>query len=66
MAILATNKQVPLGRMLFVPKQNYRLEQLEVEASGPYRLNEKEDCFVIQNMDCCKAILVTVKAKDKA
>jgi hypothetical protein len=50
--------------MLFVPKQNYRLEQLEIEASGPYRLGEKENCFVIQNMDCCKAILVTVKAKD--
>jgi hypothetical protein len=64
MATLATNKQVPLGRMLFVPKQSYRLEQLEVEASGPYRLDEKEDCFVIQNMDCCKAILVTVKARD--
>jgi len=64
MANLATNKQIPLGRMLFVPKQNYRLEQLEVEeASGPYRLGEKEDCFIVQNMDCCKAIVVTVKAK---
>ena len=61
MVTLVTNKQVPLGRMLFVPKKNYRLDQLEVEASGPYRLGEKEDCFVVQNMDCCKAILVTVK-----
>lgn len=64
MKILAKNKTVPLGRMLFVDKGSYTKDQLEVESTGPYKLEEKENCFVIQNIDCCKAIMVTVKVKD--
>lgn len=63
MTTLVANKTVPLGRMLFVEKEGYTREQLEIEASGPYTLDEKEDCFVIRNADCCKAIMVTVKIK---
>lgn len=63
MTTLAANKTVPLGRMLFVDKQGLTKEQLLIEASGPYTLAENEECFVIRNADCCKAILVTVKAK---
>jgi hypothetical protein len=60
---LAANKVVPLARMLYVPKQGFRREQLVIEASGPYALHENEEHFVIQNKDCCRAILVTVRAR---
>jgi hypothetical protein len=49
--------------MLYVPKQGFRREQLVIEASGPYALHENEEHFVIQNKDCCRAILVTVRAR---
>lgn len=64
MNVLAENKIVALGRMLFVPKGQYAQDQLEIEATGPYRVSEKEDCFMIQNLDCCKSIMVTVRARD--
>lgn len=64
MSVLAENKIISLGRMLFVPKGQYSLDQLEIEATGEYRVGEKDDCFVIQNLDCCKSILVTVRARD--
>ncbi|MTI82936.1 MAG: hypothetical protein FH756_03345 [Firmicutes bacterium] len=67
MTVLAKNKTLSLGRMLFIDKESYQKEQLEVDSTGPYKLEEKDDCFVIQNMDCCKSIMVTVKVKgDKA
>jgi hypothetical protein len=62
--VLADNKTVPLGRMLFVEKQSYTKEQLLIEASGPYNVIEKDDCFVIRNIDCCRAISVTVKVTE--
>lgn len=65
MKTLAKNKTLSLGRMLFVNKEGYTKDHVEVESTGPYKLEEKEDCFVIQNMDCCKAIMVTVKVKDE-
>ena len=64
MNVLAENKIVALGRMLFVPKGQYSLNQLAIEATGEYRVSEKDDCFVIQNLDCCKSIMVTVRARD--
>lgn len=64
MAVLAENKIVALGRMLFVEKQNYTRVQIEIEASGPYALTENDQCFMIKNMDCCRPITVTVKAKE--
>lgn len=57
-------KMVPLARMLFIEKEGLTRDQLVVEATGPYSIQEKEDCFVLRNDDCCKAILVTVKAKE--
>ncbi len=65
MVILAKNKTLSLGRMLFVEKDGYNKDQLEIESTGPYKLEEKDECFVIQNMDCCKSIMVTVKAQEK-
>lgn len=64
MAALAENKIIALGRMMFVPKRSLRMEQILVEASGPYELSENENCFIIQNKDCCKSILVTIKIKE--
>lgn len=64
MAILAENKTVSLGRMLFVEKQNHTREQIEVEASGSYALTENDQCFMIKNTDCCRPITVTVKTKE--
>jgi len=64
MKTLFENKMVPLSRMLFVEKNDLNIEQLVIEATGPYSLYEREDCFVIRNDDCCKAILVTVKIKE--
>ncbi|MCL6634311.1 MAG: hypothetical protein K6T29_00870 [Peptococcaceae bacterium] len=63
MTVLAENKIVALDRTLFVEKKNYTREQIEIEASGPYSLAENDQCFLIKNMDCCKPIMVTVKAK---
>jgi len=65
LVILAKNKTLSLGRMLFVEKDGYNKDQLEIESTGPYKLEEKDECFVIQNMDCCKSIMVTVKAQEK-
>lgn len=64
MRVIMENKLVPLARMLFIEKENLSREQLVIEASGPYSLEEKEDCFVLRNADCCKAIMVTVKAME--
>ncbi|MGB9804508.1 hypothetical protein [Desulfofundulus sp.] len=63
MITLTSNQMIALGRMLFIPRGNLRKEQLKIEASGPYRLLEKDEYFIIQNMDCCKAIMVTVRAE---
>lgn len=65
MVTLAKNKTLSLGRMLFVEKGAYTKDQLEIESTGPYKLEEKDDCFVVQNMDCCKSIMVTVKVQEK-
>lgn len=64
MALLAENRNVALGRMLFIEKQNFTREQIEIEASGPYSLTENEQCLMIKNMDCCKSIMVSVKVKE--
>lgn len=64
MTILAENKIVALGRMLFVEKQNYTRDQIEVEASGQYELTENDRCYMIKNTDCCRPITVTVKVKE--
>lgn len=64
MTILADNKMVALGRTLFVEKQNFTKEQIEIEASGAYALTENDQCFMIKNTDCCKPIMVTVKVKE--
>ena len=56
---------IPIGRMLFVPKDgNITKEDLVIEANGQYQLMEKPDCFVIKNAECCRTILVKVKTKD--
>ena len=62
MELLVKNKIIPLARMLFIEKQDYSKEQLIIEANGPYTLEENQDCFVLRNADCCKAIMVTVRA----
>lgn len=64
MELLVKNKIIPLARVLFFEKQGYNKEQLIIEASGPYSLEENQECFVLRNMDCCKAIMVTVSVKN--
>lgn len=61
--ILVDNQRLPQNRMLFIPKENLTKEQLEIQTTGKYRLGENEECFVLQNMECCHAIMVTVIAK---
>ena len=56
---------IPLGRMMLVPKNgNLTREDLIIEANGMYQLQEKPDCFVIKNTECCRSILVKVMTKD--
>lgn len=64
MPILADNKLIALNRMLFVDKQSFTRDEIDIEASGPYALTENDQCFIIQNKDCCRPIMVTVKTKD--
>ncbi len=66
MAIIKQDAIVPLGRMLFIPKDgNLKKEDLIIEASGQYKFAEKPDCYVIKNDDCCRSITVTVKTKEE-
>lgn len=60
---LVSERLIPLGRMLFIPKQNLTKDQLKIKSTGPYRLMEKEDNFVVQNLDVCRSIMVTVTAE---
>ncbi|KJS11239.1 MAG: hypothetical protein VR67_14960 [Peptococcaceae bacterium BRH_c8a] len=62
MKTIIEKKVVPLARMMFIEKEGLTREQLVIEATGPYSLEEKDDCFVVRNDDCCKSIMVTVKA----
>ena len=56
---------IPIGRMLFIPKEgDISKDDLEVDASGQFQINEMEDRFVIKNAECCRAIQVTVKTKE--
>ena len=56
---------IPIGRMLFVPKDGkLTIDNLEVEANGQYQVIERPDCFAIKNAECCRSILVKVKSKE--
>jgi len=56
---------IPLGRPLYIPKEdNLSLDQLEIESTGSYQLIDKEDYVVIKNDECCRSIQVTVTRRD--
>ncbi len=56
---------IPLGRPLFIPKDGtFTLEDLIIESSGDYLLQEKPDCFIVKNDECCRSIQVTIKTKE--
>ena len=56
---------IPIGRMLFVPKDGkLTKDDLVIEANGQYQLMDKPDCFGIKNTECCRSILVKIMTKD--
>ena len=56
---------IPIGRMLFIPKEgDITKDDLEIEASGQYQLNEMPDRFVVKNAECCRAIMVKISTKE--
>ncbi len=55
---------IPIGRMLFIPKEGLSKDDLEIEATGQYQLMEKPDCFVVKNAECCRSISVKVRTKE--
>lgn len=56
---------IPIGRMLFIPKQDgLSKDDLVIESNGLYQLTEMPDRFVIKNTECCRSILVKVKTKE--
>ena len=56
---------IPIGRMLFIPKQgNMTKEDLQIESSGQYTVTEMPDRFVIKNGECCRSIMVKVSKKE--
>lgn len=66
MPVLKKDAVIPLGRMMFIPKQdNLALADLVVETEGQYILSERGDCFVIKNDECCRGIKVTVRTREE-
>lgn len=56
---------IPIGRMLFIPKEgNISKDDLEIESSGQYEVSEMPDRIVIKNAECCRAIMVKVRTKE--
>ena len=56
---------IPIGRMLFIPKEgDITKDDLEIESSGKYQINEMPDRFVVKNDECCRAIMVTISTKE--
>ena len=56
---------IPIGRMLFIPRQEgLSKDDLVIESNGQYQLSEMPDRFVIKNAECCRSILVKVKTKE--
>jgi len=58
---------IPIGRMLFIPKEgNLSKDDLDIESTGQYQLMEKPDCFVVKNAECCRSISVKIKTKEES
>lgn len=56
---------IPIGRMLFIPKQEgLTRDDLVIESNGQYQLSEMPDRFIIKNTECCRSILVKVKTRE--
>ena len=64
MAVIKQSVVIPLGRPLYIDKEGMTKEDLEIESSGDYLLQERADHFIIKNDECCRSIQVTVKRKD--
>lgn len=65
MKVLAKNRILSPGRVLFVDKKTCAKDQLEIESTGSYRVEENENCYLIKNTDCCRNIMVTVKVRNE-
>lgn len=56
---------IPIGRMLFIPRQDgLSKDDLVIESNGQYQITEMPDRIVIKNTECCRSILVKVKTKE--
>lgn len=66
MAILKEDYLLPLGRQLFIPKDDIvkSKDDIIVETEGDFILIEKPDCVIVKNDDCCRSIKMTIKTKD--
>jgi hypothetical protein len=56
---------VPIGRFMIINKtEGLSKDDLVIEASGKYLIQEKPDAFLIKNDECCKSIMVKVSKKN--
>lgn len=64
MAIIKQSVVIPLGRPLYIQKDGMTRDDLEIESSGDFLLQERPDHFIIKNDECCRSIQVTVRRKE--
>lgn len=65
MTIIKQSVVIPLGRPLYIEKAGMTRDDLEIESSGDFLLQERPDHFIIKNDECCRSIQVTIKKKDR-
>lgn len=65
MTIIKQSVVIPLGRPLYIQKDGMTSDDLEIESSGDFLLQERPDHFIIKNDECCRSIQVTVRRKVK-
>ena len=65
MSVIKQSVVIPLGRPLYIEKDGMSKEDLEIESSGDYLLQEMPDRFIVKNDECCRSIMVTIKKKER-
>jgi hypothetical protein len=65
MSVIKQSVVIPLGRPLYIQKDGMTKDDLEIESSGDYLLQERPDHFIIKNDECCRSIQVTIKRKEQ-
>jgi len=65
MTKLISNRAIPIGRSIFIPRSNLKKEQLHVEANGEVDIRERDEFFIVRNLECCRSVIVSVSVKEE-